>query len=239
MIDIKNRWALVTGSSRGVGLRIAKALAEKGCKLILHSRELEGTRDLLEALRSSGYEAHSVAAELSLIADINRLIEEVKEITNDHLDILYNNAAIMTTYRPIFEPTFEEYQSSFMINTIAPAKLCDAFLPGMIERDWGRAVNVTSGIADQPQLMPYSCSKAALDRYVRDMVTTLHGTNVLMNLMDPGWLRTDLGGPQAPNDPDTVIPGALVPVLIEQEKGSGVLYCAQDYAHNKASELQL
>lgn len=230
MLDIRNRWALVTGSSRGVGSRVARALADKGCKIVLHSRSLEGTRDLLAELRSSGREAHSVAADLGSVPDITRLIEEVKEITGDHLDILYNNAAIMTKYRPIFEPTIEEYRMSFMVNAIAPAKLCDAFLPGMIARDWGRVVNVTSGIADQPQLMPYSCSKAALDRYVRDMVTTLQGTNVLINLMDPGWLRTDLGGPQAPNDPDTVIPGALVPVLIEKEKGSGTLYRAQDYA---------
>ena len=99
----------------------------------------------------------------------------------------------------------------------------------MIKRDWGRIINVTSGIADQPQLMTYSCSKAALDRYVRDMIPTLDGTNVLMNLLDPGWLRTELGGQEAPNHPDTVIPGALFPVLLEKEKGSGVLYQAQDY----------
>jgi len=229
MVDIKNRWALVTGSSRGVGLRVAKALAEKECKIILHSRRLEGTLDLLGELKSSGNEVYAVVAELDAISDVSRLIEEVREITHNHLDILYNNAAIMTTYQPIFEPTVEEYRKSFMVNAIVPAKLCDAFLPAMIARDWGRIVNVTSGIADQPQLMTYSCSKAALDRYVRDMVSTLDGTNVLMNLMDPGWLRTDLGGPQAPNDPDTVLPGALVPVLLEKEKGSGILYNAQDY----------
>ncbi len=229
MLDIKNRWTLVTGASRGVGMRVAKALAEKGCRLILHSRKLEGTHDLLQELKSSGNDVYAVAAELNSMADVSRLIEEVREITSNHLDILYNNAAIMTTYQPIFEPTIEEYQVSFMVNSVVPAKLCDAFLPAMIERDWGRVVNVTSGIADEPQLMAYSCSKAALDRYVRDMVPTLQGTNVLMNLLDPGWLRTDMGGQHAPNDPDSVIPGALVPVLLEQDKGSGVLYVAQDY----------
>ncbi len=210
-------------------MRVAKALAEKGCRLILHSRKLEGTHDLLQELKSSGNDVYAVAAELNSMADVSRLIEEVREITSNHLDILYNNAAIMTTYQPIFEPTIEEYQVSFMVNTVVPAKLCDAFLPAMIERDWGRVVNVTSGIADEPQLMAYSCSKAALDRYVRDMVPTLQGTNVLMNLLDPGWLRTDMGGQHAPNNPDSVIPGALVPVLLEQDKGSGVLYVAQDY----------
>ena len=78
--------------------------------------------------------------------------------------------------------------------------------------------------------MAYSCSKAALDRYVKDMIATLAGTNVLMNLLDPGWLRTDLGGENADNHPDSVIPGALVPILLEKGEGSGKMYQAQDYA---------
>jgi len=180
-------------------------------------------------LKSAGREAHSVAAVLDRASGVQELEEEVQRIAGDRLDILYNNAAVMTPYRPVFEPTMDEYRQSFMVNAIAPAKLCDAFLPAMLKRDWGRIVNVTSGIADEPELMAYSCSKAALDRYTRDMVSMLKGTNVLMNLLDPGWLRTDMGGEQAPNDPDSVLPGALVPVLLPKEAGSGGLYKAQDH----------
>ncbi|MCF7792533.1 MAG: SDR family oxidoreductase [Candidatus Cloacimonetes bacterium] len=229
MVNISGKWALVTGSSRGIGMRVATALAENGCKVILHSRKLESTKPIMEKLQGKGFDVYALEAELSNIDEVEKLITEVKSITNDQLDILYNNAAIMTTYRNLYEPAFEEYQQSFLINSIVPAKLCDAFLPGMIFRNWGRIVNVTSGIKEEPQLMPYSCSKAALDRYVRDMVPTLKGTNVLMNLLDPDWLRTDLGGPHAPNHPDSVLPGALVPVLLEQKEGSGKLYKAQDY----------
>ena len=229
MVDLQDKWALVTGASRGVGLRVAKALAKEGCKLILHSRKLENTQALFDELKASGTEVYAVAAELGSATEVARLIEEVKAVSSDHLDILYNNAAIMTDFRPTYEPTIEEYSRSFMVNSIVPAKLCDAFLPGMIERNWGRVVNVSSGIADQPELMAYSCSKAALDRYVRDMIPTLEGKNVLMNLLDPGWLRTDLGGDKAPNAPDAVLPGALVPVLLDQEAGSGQFYEAQNY----------
>ena len=230
MLNLNNKWALVTGASRGVGLRIAKALANEGCIVILHSRNLNNTRELLDELHRDGKQAYAVAAELDTTEGINNLIDDVRKLSNDCLDILYNNAAIMTPYREIYQPSPDEYLKSFMVNIIAPAKLCDAFLPGMLERNWGRVVNLTSGIADQPQLMPYSCSKAALDRYVRDMIPTLAGTNVLMNLLDPGWLRTDLGGDEAPNHPDSVIPGALVPVLLEQEAGSGGCYNAQAYS---------
>jgi len=231
LTDLNSKWALITGASRGVGMRVARALAEQGCRVIVHARKLENTEVLLQELNAAGSEAYAVAAELDSDAQVKRLIEEVREITGDHLDILYNNAAVMTPHRLTFEPEIGDYQKSFMVNSIVPAKLCDTFLPAMIDRDWGRIVNVSSGIADQPELMPYSCSKAALDRYVRDMIPTLKGTNVLMNLLDPGWLRTDMGGDEAPNHPDSVLPGALVPVLLDQEGGSGVMYNAQDYTH--------
>jgi NAD(P)-dependent dehydrogenase (short-subunit alcohol dehydrogenase family) len=230
-ISIKNKWVLLTGASRGVGVRVAKALADQGCKLILQSRNLEGTKELAAGLKAKGVEAHPVAAELSDIKQVERLIAEAKRISGDHIDILYNNAAIMTKYHEDkYAGTAEEYTQSFLVNATVPALICNAFIPQMVKRGWGRVVNVTSGIADQPELMPYSCSKAALDRYVRDLVKTLAGTGVLINLMDPGWLRTDLGGQQAPNDPDKVLPGALVPVLLEDKDGSGKLYHAMDYA---------
>lgn len=228
-MSIENRWALVTGASRGVGFHVARALAEKGCKLIVHARQVENTLNIQHELKKMGAEVFAVGAELSSKEDVERLILEVNTITNHHLDILYNNAALMTPYRAIYEPSFEDYHLSFLVNSIVPAKLCDAFLPQMVKRNWGRVVNVSSGIADQPQLMAYSCSKAALDRYMRDMVPTLKGTNVLMNLLDPGWLSTDMGGEQAPNLPESVLPGALVPVLLDENGGSGKFFQAQDY----------
>jgi NAD(P)-dependent dehydrogenase (short-subunit alcohol dehydrogenase family) len=229
--DIKGKWVLLTGASRGVGARVAKALAKEGCKLILQSRKLDGTKRLVEELKAKGVTAHGVAAELSDLKQVENLIAKAKEISGDHIDIVYNNAAIMAKFREkIYDATADDFMSGFMINVTTPALICNAFIPQMVKRGWGRIVNVTSGIADQPELMAYSCSKAAIDRYVRDMVKKLEGTGVLINLMDPGWLRTDLGGPQAPNDPDSVLPGAMVPVLLDEKEGSGKLYHAMDYA---------
>ncbi len=228
-MNIDGKWALVTGASRGVGRLVAKDLASKGCKVILHSRNLNGTKELLNDIKNMGHKCYSLAAELNNQDEVIQLIKDVRDLTSDHLDILYNNAALMTPSQPVFKPTMEEYVESFMVNSIVPAKLCDAFLPSMLENNWGRVVNVTSGIEDQPSLMAYSCSKAALDRYVKDMIPTLKGTNVLLNLLDPGWLQTDLGGSQAPNKPESALPGAVVPVILEKKEGSGKLYKAQDY----------
>jgi NAD(P)-dependent dehydrogenase (short-subunit alcohol dehydrogenase family) len=228
MLDIRNKWVLLTGASRGIGKQVATALAEKGCNLILHSRKLEHTKPLALELKQRGTVIHQLEAELSIQSQVRRLGEDALRISGG-IDILYNNAAVMTPYHSdIFIAVKEEYDLSFQVNTIAPITLCNMLLPEMIRRGFGRIVNVTSGIKDQPQLMAYAASKAALDKYVHDMTQSLKGTGVLMNLMDPGWLRTDLGGPQAPNPVESVLPGALIPVLLEDDT-CGKFFCAQDY----------
>jgi 3-oxoacyl-[acyl-carrier protein] reductase len=228
MTDLRNKRVLLTGASRGIGKQVALALAKKGCRLIIHSRKQEHTQGLAQELKRNGCAVHQVAAELSDQSQVCRLAAEALRVS-DGIDILYNNAAVMTPYHEdLFAPTKEEYELSFQVNAIAPITLCSLILPGMIERGFGRVVNVTSGIKDQPQLMPYAASKAALDKYVYDMAPHLKGTGVLMNLLDPGWLRTDLGGPKAPNAVESVLPGALVPVLLDDET-CGKLFRAQEY----------
>jgi len=70
-----------------------------------------------------------------------------------------------------------------------------------------------------------------VDKYSRDLAAELQGTNVLVNYLDPGWLKTDLGGPNAENEVETVLPGALVPALLEDHGPSGRLFAAQDYKY--------
>jgi len=228
MQTLQDKWALVTGASRGVGKQVAQALAAKGCKLILHSRDLAHTTAMATELKSRGITVHQVAAELSDSVAVLRLADEVKSLCGT-LDILYNNAAIMTPYHDNYlDVVPSEYALSFQVNTLAPILLCNAFLPAMMAQKWGRIVNVTSGIKDQPELMAYAASKAALDKHVFDMAPKLADTGVTMNLMDPGWLRTDLGGPNAPNAVESVLPGAIVPV-VANDGISGQFLHAQDY----------
>jgi NAD(P)-dependent dehydrogenase (short-subunit alcohol dehydrogenase family) len=227
-IDLKGKWALVTGSSRGIGVQVARALAQQGCNLVLHSRDKAGTANLERELGSQA-RVVSLAAELGDQSQVDRLAQEALQASGG-IDVLYNNAAIMTPYRKdLATVSADDYRRSFEVNVISPIRLTFALLPSMQKRKFGRIVQVTSGIKNEPELMAYAASKAALDKFVMDMAPRLRGTGVTMNLLDPGWLRTDLGGPNAPNAVESVLPGALVPVLAGDEM-HGHLVHAQDFA---------
>ena len=229
MNTLEGKWSLVTGASRGVGLHVSEGLAQLGSNLVLHSRELSHTEALASKLRAKGVQVVTVSGELSDQSQVDQFLDEAL-VKAGHINVVYNNAAIMTPYTgAYFETPAEHYRTSFEVNVISLVRICNRLVPPMIARGWGRVINLTSGIQDQPELSAYSVSKAAVDKFVRDITGKLAGTGVQMNLLDPGWLRTDLGGPNAPNDPASVLPGALVPALLS-DGVSGRFLCAQDYA---------
>lgn len=136
----------------------------------------------------------------------------------------------MTPYHDdVWKIPGDEFRKSFETNVISQIKICNALIPPMIDRHWGRVINLSSAIQDLPELSPYAISKAALKKYVQDFVPVLEGSGVAMNSLDPGWLKTDMGGQEAPDSVDSVIPGALVPALLS-DCVSGIEFKAQDYA---------
>lgn len=224
------KWALVTGSSRGIGQQIALGLAGYGCNIIVHGRTAGSTEKTLELLGKYEVKTHRAAGDLETDEGVQAVIDGVNEGPGV-VDILYNSAAISNTPTPIFEFTIDEWLKTFKVNLFAMIRLCNAFAPGMRERGFGRIINLTSGIADQPNLAPYSVSKAAVDKYSRDLAFELKDANVLVNYLDPGWLKTDLGGPNAWNEVETVLPGALVPALLEDNGPTGRFFSAQDFKY--------
>jgi 3-oxoacyl-[acyl-carrier protein] reductase len=223
--EIRGKWALVTGASRGIGRQVCLGLSQYGCNLVLHSREASHTKSLAAELAGKGVKVQQAAGELSDQKQVDAMLKNLPPI-----DILYNNAAVMTPFHNDWvNVPAEDFRKSFEVNVISLIRICHHLIPGMVKRGWGRIINVTSGIKDQPELIAYAISKAAVDKFVFDTVIRLKDTGVLMNLLDPGWLRTDLGGPKAPNSVESVLPGALVPALID-DGTTGKLFCAQDYA---------
>ena len=228
-MDIKDKWALVTGASRGIGREIAIALGKLGCNLVLHSRSVKHTNRLAAELSQNGVRALSMAADFSEADQVDKLLSDIEQ-AEIPIDIVYNNAAIMMPYHEdVWSIPNEEFQKSFQTNVISQIQICNALIPPMLERGWGRVINLTSGINEQPQLAPYALSKAALKKFVQDFVPILKDSGVMMNSLDPGWLKTDMGGSEAPNDVASVLPGALMPALLSYGV-SGKEFKAQDYA---------
>lgn len=226
--QLVGKWALVTGSSRGIGQQLAKGLAAEGANVIVHGRKLENTKETLEMLADFPGKFFAVEGDLSSPEGVVQTIAQVKNLTSQ-IDILYNNAGISSGSKRIFEFTQSDWNRVLQVNLFAMVELCNAFVPAMMERGWGRVVNVSSGIQGQPNLVPYSVSKAAVDKYSQDLAVAARPFGVLVNFMDPGWLKTDMGGPNAFEEVESVLPGGLVPVLLDDNGPSGKLYRAQDY----------
>jgi 3-oxoacyl-[acyl-carrier protein] reductase len=230
--DVRGKWALVTGASRGIGRQVSLGLADYGCNLVLHSRDASHTAELGEELVAKGVEVRQVAAELSDPTQVETMLTTLLR-DGPAIDIVYNNAAIMAPYRQdCLSVPAEDFRVSFEVNVTTLIRVCHMLIPGMVERGWGRIINVTSGIRNQPELIAYAISKAAVDKFVTDTAGHFKDTGVLINLLDPGWLRTDMGGQYAPGSVESVLPGALVPALID-DGTTGELFRAQEWAEKE------
>ncbi len=204
-------------------------MAKQGCNLILHSRSLAHCEKVAAECEALGVQVRTVAAELSDLSQVEQMLRAIDNMGMD-VDIVLNNAGVQIAYRHEFLATpTSDYEISFRINTIAPMMICYHFLPRMAQRGFGRILNTTSGIALDPYQAGYSASKAALDKVTIDLGSKYQGSNVLINLTDPGWCRTDLGGPHAPNAPESAIPGIVVGAFVDDGK-CGRFLGAQHFA---------
>lgn len=228
MKKLTEKKALVTGSSRGVGRLVAIALAEQGCDTVFcHGRTEEACRPIAKAVEQAGAKAVIIAAELSDPAQVEQLADRVTALGG--VDILYNNAAVQQGWcATLGEHTRDEWARIFQINVFAPMRLTVKLAGPMRERKWGRIINLTSGIDKTPQLAAYGASKWAIDKWTDDLAAELNGSGVIVSRLDPGWLSTDLGGPNADNKPETVLPGALVPALLDDDAEGGQFFRAQE-----------
>ena len=134
MVNVKGRWAFITGAARGIGYLTAQFMAKQGCNLILHSRDLAHTQKVVDEVKALGVEAYAVAAELSDLDSVKTMLEEIDKL-DVQVDIVLNNAGMQIAYRTeYFETPVSDYTESFKINTIAPAMICYHFMPKMIEK---------------------------------------------------------------------------------------------------------
>lgn len=228
MIDVKGKWALITGAARGIGYHVALFMAKEGCNLVLHSSDISHTDKILKEVRELGVEAYSIACDLTDTDSIEVMCKEV-DAKGTQIDILFNNAGKQIQWNADYYKTPAwDFKQSMLINAIAPALITYHFMEGMVKRGFGRIINTSSGINNLPELESYAMGKAALDKFTTDLASKVEGTDVMINLTDPDWCCTDLGGPDAPNTPESTLPGYVVGAFVNDKK-SGRLFPAQAF----------
>jgi 3-oxoacyl-[acyl-carrier protein] reductase len=229
MVDISGKWALVTGSSRGIGKEIALALAKQGCNIILHASKKENCQSTLNLIKKCGVKFEVIGASLSSEDGVSSLINSINSL-GILPDIIYNNAGFQNEWKDVWDITPSEWRDIFQVNLFATAQICNEFIPKMKKKGWGRVINSSSDIENVPELSPYGAAKAAIDKMVKEYSVALEGSGVKIFAMDPGWVRTDLGGPDADHSVEEVIPGALAPLLLNDIK-SGSKFTIYDYSN--------
>ena len=229
LLSVQDRWVLVTGAARGLGRLIATEMARRGANLVLHARELSHLEEVADQCHRLGRRTRCLAADFAKVSGLESFVDALS-CSESPIEIVFNNAGISPPCPGEFwETPSQDYLEAFAVNALAPARICQNVLPTMLERRFGRIVNITSSIRDRIREMAYSCSKAALDKFVHDLAPTLDGTGVMISLADPGWLRTDMGGPEAIHPVGSALPGVLLGALLDGDV-NGTWITAQDYA---------
>lgn len=201
------RTAIVTGANRGVGREVASQLALLGYRVILTCRdESKGQQTIAELKQKMGIKipGEFIYHQLDVTSSdsIKRLHSFViSEYTA--ADVLVNNAAVLLDqYGRLLQTPLDIYRTTMETNLYGPMRLCQAFIPMMLERNYGRVVNVSSGAGQVKNMVDdmtsYRLSKLALNGLTLILASSVQGTNVLVNAGCPGWVRTDMGSPNAP-----------------------------------------
>ena len=196
MPDLKDRVALVTGASRGIGKAIALALAKAGASVAVNYRErsLEA-ESVVETIHRSGGRAVAIPADVSIQAAVQSMVTAIKPQLGP-VDILVNNAG-MAVPRGLDDITEGDFDHTIAVN-LKSAFLCiQAVLPGMRTRRWGRIVNISSIAARGPGSVSiaYNASKAGLEGLTRAYAARLAKEGITVNAVAPGLVDTEMGKP--------------------------------------------
>ncbi len=210
----KQRVALVSGANRGIGFAITEQLAQKGYKVVIGARNERRGLDAQKELVKKGLDVYFTLLDVADATSITAAVGRVDD-TFGRLDVLVNNAGIMIdAASTILELPLGLLQNTLTTNAFGPLLLSQGCVPIMRRHKYGRIVNISSTLGaltdivnpeshySELQSPAYRLSKIMLNGITALLAKELHGENILVNAVCPGWVRTDLGGPQAPLSPE-------------------------------------
>jgi NAD(P)-dependent dehydrogenase (short-subunit alcohol dehydrogenase family) len=197
----EKRVALVTGGNRGIGFEICRQLAQTGVEVVLSARESAKAEAAADRLAGENISVAPRALDVTSPESITGLVEKI-EAEYGRLDILVNNAGVFLDKDGTAETIdLDRVRRTMETNTYGPILLCHAAVPMMRNQGHGRIVNLASelgSLTNMETLYPaYRMSKTALIAYTRVLANELSDTGILANAMCPGWVKTEMGGPNA------------------------------------------
>lgn len=219
------RTAFVTGGNRGIGLAICEGLVDRGLNVVLGSRDEANGEAAARSLRADGgtvrVETIDVADPESIEACVERL-----DAAGVAIDVLVNNAGIYPE-NDALNATIDQLDRAWTVNARGPWLLVQHVVPGMVDRGYGRVVNVSSGSGSfgeglDTEHAAYSASKSALNALTMTLDDTLpDGPDVKVNSLCPGWVHTRMGGEAAPRTPEEGADTALWLATLPDDGPSG------------------
>jgi NAD(P)-dependent dehydrogenase (short-subunit alcohol dehydrogenase family) len=224
------RVALVTGANRGLGFEVARQLSRAGLKVLLTSRDGLSGKAAADKLLAEGADVAYFPLDVTKGESVRRASEYISN-SFGRLDVLVNNAGVLLEGSPaypqkgVLELSLEAVRASMETNVYGALRLCQALVPLMRRHRYGRIVNVSSSMAQLSSMKggsaAYRMSKTALNALTRVLAAELENDPILINAVDPGWVRTRMGGTAAPRTPAEAAEGIVWAATLEDDGPSG------------------
>lgn len=225
----QTRVALVTGANRGIGFEIARELARLGYLVALGSRDAAEGQAAADQLRGEGIEVPVIELDTSDPASCKKAVDDVLSMLG-RVDVLVNNADVFLEKTATGESSAldvrpETVMATLRTNLIGPLALIQAVVPAMRKQAYGRIVNLSSGLGQLSEMggsfAGYRMSNTALNALTRTMAAELSEDPIKINAMCPGWVRTDMGGPEATRTVEQGAETAVWLAMLEEDGPTG------------------
>lgn len=193
LFDLKEKVAIITGASKGIGESMARGLAEFGAKVVVSSRKLEAVEEVASEIRKDGFEAMAIACHVADLDQQQNMIDKVIE-KYGRVDILINNAGTNPFFGPIETMSAEVYQKTLDINLNAPMQLSNLVVPFMRKTGGGSIIHISSieGLHATSGFAAYNLSKAGLIMLTQNQAAEWGKDNIRVNAICPGLVKTKL-----------------------------------------------
>jgi len=216
-MNLKDKVVLITGAGSGLGKALALAAGQGGAKVICAGRRKDRIDQTAEEVTKVGGLGVAVEMDVTDVKSVEKGLKMSEKV--GPIEILINNAGIITGLKAVQDLPVEEWDKIMATNVRGPYLMIRSILPGMIQRGFGRILNISAPIKHLPKASAYCASKCALDSLTKAVSYELKGLDILVNAVEPPFLDTEMhkGGKK----PEEVVAQILELVALEAGSQSG------------------